>query len=717
MSSALFSNSWYRVAMLRPRLRSQARVLRHIYRGERWHVLQDRASGRFLRLNAAAYGVVAMFDGRRSLADIWKFLCEREGDNAPTQDEIVQLLTQLHQSNVLLTDRPPDLEELDERRRRVYWQKLKQYLANPMSLKIPLYDPDRLLAHLVGSLPRSLLAALPWLWVLLVGSGVAQVMLNWEELTADMAAHAFTPENMLLLLCVFPVLKAIHELGHGLAIKAQGGACHETGLMFLVMAPVPYIDASTATAFADKRQRMLVGAAGMMAETAVAAIAVWFWVSMTPGVGRALLHEVILLAGVTTLVFNLNPLIRFDGYYILADWLEIPNLGQKANQYLGYLVNHHVFGIEEGSPPPLTPGEVPWLLGYAVASFFYRMFIAVAIVLLVATNYFFFGILLALWSAWGMLLQPLWRHARYLVTDAALEGRRQRAIAIVGSAVVAVLLFVGFVPAPDWTMTEGVIWMPETSRVRAPVACFGAEVRVPPGTRVRAGDELLTCSDPELDAQRAQLVERKREIESRVALATTADRVQTQIAYSELTHVDERLVDIDLRREAMTMKSPHDGEFTMVSPGDYPGRYLTRGDVAAYVLDPARYTLLAVVPQAEVDLVRRHTREVELRSVDRIWNLLPAHIVREVPAATSELPSMALSLVGGGKIGLDPTTPSGSEPKALAPLFQFELAFASSAAPKALGNRVHVRFVHYDKPLAAQWYRGVRQLFLKRFAV
>ncbi|MBF0133325.1 MAG: PqqD family peptide modification chaperone [Magnetococcales bacterium] len=714
MSSAIFSNSWYRVAMLRPRLRSQARVWRHFYRGERWFVLQDRASGRFLRINPAAYAVVSLFDGHASLDDIWTLLCERDGDHAPTQDEIVHLLTQLHQANVLLTDRTPDLEEMGERRSKVRWQKLKQYIANPLSLKIPLFDPDRILTLMASLIPRWFLGWLPWLWVMVVISGVIQASMHWDALTGDITARAFSAENILLLWIVFPVLKTLHELGHGLAIKCQGGSCHETGLMFLLMVPVPYVDASATIAFADKRSRMLVGAAGMMVELAVASVALWLWIGLDPGLTRAVLHEIILLAGLTTLVFNANPLIRFDGYYILADALEIPNLSKKSNQFLAYWVKKRLLGLAKTEPPRLTPGEAPWLAVYAIASFFYRMFIAVAIILLVAGSYFFVGVLLALWSAWGMLMQPLWRHLHYLATDVALEGRRVRTFLLAGmGGAVLVLIAVG-VPVPAWTMTEGVIWMPEESRLRASLTCFGEKVLIPPGTYVQGGDKLLTCTDPEMESRYIQLTHQQREVRSRLDMASTFDRLQAQMAILELNYVDEQLADIAARRQAMTMTSPHAGTLVMASPGDFPGRYLKRGDVVGYVLDPERFTLLAVVPQSDVDLVRRHTRLVELRAVDHIWELLTATIVREVPAATSDLPSLALSLQGGGQIGLDPDV---SQPKALAPLFQFELAFSGGVKPGALGNRIYVRFLHDPAPLAAQWYRSLRQLFMKRFAV
>lgn len=722
MSSSLFSSAWYRVAEMRPQLRGHARLTRHHYRGKRWYVLQDQASGRFMRLNPEAHRIVALMDGQRTLAQIWALCCENLGDAAPTQDEVLQLLTQLHQANVLLSERKPDLEDLDTRRRKLGWARLKQYLGNPLSLKLPLWDPDRFLSAVARCLPAGLL---PWLglaWLALVGSGLVGAALHWEELSADISTRIFTSENMLLLAVAFPVLKIIHELGHGLALKLFGNSCHEMGLMFLVAVPVPYVDASQSTALVSKRQRMIVGLAGMMAEMAVASVALWLWAQAQPGVGKAFLHQVLVAAGVSTVIFNANPLLRFDGYYVLADWLEIPNLGQRANQYLGHLIKRHLFRIGADQPatqfhPPLTQREAPWLLSYCLGSFVYRMTVAVAIVLMVAQQFFFIGVLLAIWSAWGTVGAPLVKHLKYLWAHPSLDGRRGWAWTLSLGLTSGLAAIVFLVPVPSWTNTEGVIWMPEQSRARASHACFGTELLVAPGAQVAAGQALLGCSDPELDAQYAQADAKRREIEARLAQAQAMDRLQAQVQEAELRHVRQRLADLRQRREQLAITSPVAGQFVMASPQDFPGRFFERGEQLAYVLQPRSFSLLAVVGQGDVDQVRTRTSRVELRSVENVGRLLAASLDREVPAATNQLPSMALALQGGGSIGLDPAKDqAGQGPQTLNSLFQFELRLLGDELPSAVGQRVHVQFVHPHEPLARQWYRPLRQLFLRSFA-
>ncbi len=714
--SSLFSTSWYRAADLRPRLRRQARVSRHRYRGERWYVLQDQGTGQFLRLNPAAYRVVALMDGERTLDEIWRNVCLTQGDDAPTQDEILQVLSRLHQANVLISDRRPDLGELEERRERTHAAKLRQYLSNPLSLKIPLIDPDAFLTGFVRHIPGP-----AWLWLLLwacvVAAGATGAAYQWHALTNDLTARVFTPDNVLLMALAFPFLKSIHELGHGIAIKAFGGACREMGVMFLVFIPVPYVDASQATAFPQKGRRMLVGAAGMMIETAVASIALLLWDAAEPGLAKAFLHQMVILAGLTTLAFNLNPLLRFDGYYILADWLEIPNLGQKSTQYVGYLVQRYLFGADRLSPPPMTRREPVWLVAYALGSFVYRILVAIAIILLVASQFFFIGVLLAVWAGWSMLGRPVMRALGQLSSSPQLERVRWRAwsITAVLTAVVAWLVFV--VPAPSSTSTEGIIWTTEDARLRAAYPCFGDAVLVAAGARVTKGEPLIACSEPKLDAQILQERAHVAELEARLAEAIRNDRVQVQVVSSELRFGHSRLADLIARRDAMTIVSPHDGTFVMPSPNDFPGRFLGRGEVVGYVIVPSRLTLVTVVPQGEVALVRQRTERVELRTVGDVWNPILARIAREVPAATQDLPSLALSLAGGGNIGLDPQATQGGEMRALTPLFQFELTLYGDALPSTLGRRVFVRFEHGAEPLADQWYRGLRQMFLQRFTV
>lgn len=719
LMSALFSTSWYRLADLVPRLRTQTRIFRHVYRGQRWHVVQDLASGKFLRLNPAAYAVLSRVDGQSTLDEIWKQAIEQLQDDAPSQDEVLQLMTQLNQIGVLTCNRTPDIEELTERAEKARRNRLKQYIANPLALRVPLIDPDRFLQWLIGGIPQWMRPLLLLIWLITLVFGVSLAALHWSELTGDLTRLVFTPEYIFTLILVFPLLKAIHELGHGIAIKLFGGQCHEMGLMFLVMVPIPYVDASHAIAFQSKYQRMLVGAAGMMIELFVASIALWIWTWTQPGLLRVFLHDVVILAGVVTLLFNLNPLLRFDGYYILSDWLEIPNLGNKANQYLGYLLKRYLLRLDRGlQPPRLTPRESGWLISFSLLSFIYRMFIVGMILLFVASQFFVIGVLLAAYAFFLMIIMPLSRTLKTALNDPLISEKRPRLYLVSASILALLVWLLGFQPLPSATFVEGVVWMPEQSQLRAKTDCFGQQLLRRPGL-VEAHESLLYCDEPVLPAELQETRARLMELDAELLLARGTDRVLAQNLLEERSHVEQRILTLEQRMAAFEIQSPHAGDFVMASPDDFVGRWFYRGDVIGYVLDPARFTLLVAVEQADVDRIRRDSVSISMRTADSVHQLHPLGIQRAVPAATRDLPSMALSLQGGGRIGLSPDAVPGSRPQTLNPVFIFELELLQpeNFSVQALGGRVYVRFAHSDEPAAKQVYRILRELFIRRFGI
>src|SRR5262245_59749323 len=390
MSGTFLSQSWHRVTELRPRLRGHVQVLRHRYRGQAWYVVQDNISGRHHRFTPAVYLFVGQMDGRRTVGELWSKVVTQLGDDAPTQDEIIHLLSQLHAADILQCDIPPDASELFERRGSHSRAILRQRFANPMAIKFPLWDPNRFLDRTVD-LFRPLLGcagALVWLAVVLAAFVVAAV--NWPQLSENVTDRILASENLFLLALVFPILKILHELGHGYATKLMGGEVHELGIMMLVLAPVPYVDASDAATFRSKWHRALVGAAGMLVEVFIAALAVLVWAIIEPGTIRSIAYDVMLIAGVSTIVFNANPLLRFDGYYILCDLIEIPNLGFRSNRYWGALIQRFLFGLE-GESSRSTFGERIWFLLYAPSAFVYRLVVLFGIALFVASEFFVIG--------------------------------------------------------------------------------------------------------------------------------------------------------------------------------------------------------------------------------------------------------------------------------------------------------------------------------------
>ena len=715
MDTSFYSNSWYRVAHLRPRLRGHARIHRQQFRGQIWYVLQDRTSGRFHRFTPAAYLVISLMDGRRTVQQIWDLACSRLGDDVLTQDETIRLLAQLHQADVLHGDVPPDIAEMSQRARKQRRRKLAMSFLNPLAIRLPLIDPDEFLDATMP-LARPLLTWFGALLFLVIGGyGLSIVGMHWEELTANITDRVLAAESLLLLLVTYPFVKALHELGHGYAVKKWGGEVHEMGIMFLVFMPVPYVDASAASAFREKWRRVLVGGAGIIVELVLASLAAILWVNVEEGLARAFAFNVMLIGGVSTLLFNGNPLLRFDGYYVLADILEIPNLGNRANRYVGYLLQRRLFGARRAETPATAPREPAWLFSYAIASFCYRVFIVTAIVLFVATKFFVIGVLLAIWSVVMMLGVPLAKHIWFLLTNPVLRGTRGRAFAVCAGAVGAVVAALMFVPLPYATIAEGVVWTPQEAAVHARSGGHVARLYAGPNDRVAEGAPLVQLADPVLDAKVEVLKARAEELRLRLAAVPVNRPAEAKILREQVERAEASLAMFREHQRDLVVRSPGEGRFVLPEPDDVIGRYMRKGQVVGYVADYENPVVQVIVPEDSADLVRNRTRRVEMRFADRMHRVYPAEVERELPAITDRLPSMALSTMGGGDVMMDPTDPENV--RALSRNLQLELSFDEPARVETMGGRVYVRFDHGPEPLADRIYRQVRQLFLKRFNV
>jgi putative peptide zinc metalloprotease protein len=716
MSESLFSPSWYRVADLKPRLRQHAELHRHDYRGKVWFVLQDHAGGRSHRFAPEAYRFIGLMDGERTVQQLWDTYNEQEGDDAPTQDEIIRLLGQLHAADVLICDVTPDSRELLRRYRRSERMKWKQRVRTPLAVRFPLLDPDRFLERTLPYVRFLFTKYGFWVWVLTVGVAATLAGANWGPLTENIVDRALAPQNLFLLWLVYPFVKAIHELFHGYATKVSGGEVHEIGIMLLVLVPVPYVDASSAWGFRDKRRRILVGAIGIMAELFMGAIALFVWLTVEPGIVHTLAYNVMLISGVSTLLFNGNPLLRFDGYYVLADTIEVPNLGNRSNQYLGYLIQRYLFGSEDAVSPADSPGERRWFTFYGIAAFLYRIFILTVIVVYVGGRFFAVGVLLAIWAVTTQVLIPVGKSIKFLASSPRLRKNRRKAVSVTLRIAAVVVFLVFILPIPLWTRAQGVVWAPEQSHLRAEVDGFIEEVLVEDGAAIEAGRALVATTDPFLEARLELLESHQREIRLQLTQAQTIGQVQASILREELAKANADLERAREQVDALVIRSPRAGVFVAPRRQDLPGQFVTKGQVIAYVVDPSDHlTVRAVVSQDRIGLLRERIRRVNVLQSNWDGESFEAELRRAVPGGTQKLPTAALGTAGGGSIAVDPRDRTGTQ--TLERVFEFEVVLPEEAPRDFLGNRVYVRFDHGYEPIGLQLYRSLRQLLLRQFGV
>lgn len=710
--SNTFSDHWYRVADLHPRLRSHVKLDRHCYRDEIWHVLKDPVSGRQHRLNQIGYRIVARLDGRLSVQEIWDLAVADGGDDAPTQPETIALLARLHEGELIQSEATPDVGELFDRADRRQERDRKQR-GNPLSLRVTLFDPTPVLDALAPLAALVLRRWAVWVWLALVVAALVLLVPQGSAVAAYGARHLPTPRMFLILWLVYPVVKTIHEFAHALAVRVWGGEVHEMGISLLVLMPVPFVDASSASGFRERHRRVLVSLMGILAETTLAALAALFWLSAADGVLREIAFATMVIGGVSTLLFNGNPLMRFDAYYALADLIESPGLAPRSNAYWRYLMRRHLMGVAGALPPAVAPGERRWLLGYGLASGLYRVFVTLVIVGWLIGFNLALGVLACAWFFVVMLGAPIRKLLVYVYGDPELAGRRMRAGAWSALILLLPLWLLFLAPFPDSTRADGVVWAPEQAQVRNEGDGFVSSVAVHDGQDVAAGSLILTLRDPTLDAERERLQARLRGLDVAYHNAVFLATAQANAIAQEIRRARAEVARIEARIDALQVRSGTAGRVSLQGQAqDLMGVYLARGTLVAYVLTPEQASIRVVVTEADVARVQQSPGAIEVRLADAASSVLPAQLRAQTPAALRELPSAALGDRAGGGFVTDPADPAGL--RTLEPLFTFDLVLPDHALER-VGGRAWVRFDHGSRPLALQWLRRLQQLFIGEF--
>lgn len=711
MTQPLVSASWYRVATLKPALVPGLRIVRQRVRDQLWHVLVEPGSGRQLRLNPAAYAFAGRCDGRASVEELWQLLLREKGDDAPAQDDVLRLLAQMFRGGMLQFDAAPHLSLLFARREEDEGRKRRAFI-NPLMLRMRLFDPTRMLDRL-APLGRALAgwpAFVVWLALVLLGALAAAIAL--PQLRADALRVLATPSSYAVAWFAYPVVKSLHEHAHALAVRRFGGSVHEVGISLLMLTPAPYVDASAASAFPLARQRALVSAAGIMVELALAALALGAWSVLAPGFARDAAMVLVLICSVSTIVFNANPLVRLDGYHLLCDALQLPNLATRSQAWWASAWRRLV-GMEQALPPgALARGETKWLMAYAPLSWAYRVALLFALVFWVGHHSWLLGALAAAaLLAWGATVG-----VRALLRSAAgapdLASRRRTFATAVGiGGLLLLALFV--VPAPSSVIARGVVWPPEHAQLRPETGGFIAEQVVRDGEAVASGDVVLQLADPELVAEHERSAGERSGLLAQQYQALLHDPARAGDLNEQLERNAAELRHAEAQVAALQVRAQVPGRAVWPREGDMAGVYAKRGTMVGYVLGPHPAQVRMVLRDEDLLRLRGRVRsaEVRLASAPAIAHL--ATLGQEVPAATRELPSAALADRHGGPIAVDPADEDGLRTQL--PVFLLDVVVPDLQASQ-VGGRAWVKLVLPPEPLGWQAVRTLRQWLLRDFS-
>jgi putative peptide zinc metalloprotease protein len=709
-----FSESWYRVADLKVSLHPSVQVSKRRFRGEIWYMFRDPFNNQFFRLRPEAHDFVIRLRSDRTVSEVWEECLNRDPDNAPGQEDVIQLLTQLYFANLLHFEKPADSAKLFERYRKRRQREMQSKLMSILFMRLPLFDPDNLLKQLmpIFRLLISPLGALLWL----VSTGWAiKLVVDRFDMASDQVQGILAPDNLFLLYLGLIVVKTIHEFGHALVCRRYGGEVHTMGVMLLVFTPLPYMDATSSWAFRSRWERALVGAAGMIMEIFVAAIATFVWAYSGEGTLHSLAYNIMFIASVSTVLFNGNPLLRFDGYYILSDLLDIPNLSSRAMKHLRHLVERYAFGYKESFSPAQGRRETVYLTIFAILSGIYRVIVFSGIIFFVADKFLLAGMIMALIGVVTWVVVPLYKFFIYLSTNPRLARTRMRAVLVSAGFLSLLVLFLALIPFPDRFRAPGVMETMQYVQVVNDAPGYLKKVIVPSGRQVSPGMALLEMHDRELELETEAVIGQKKETEALILKALNKETADLEPLQKRLESIDAKLKDLELQRASLTVRAREAGIWVAPRINDLVGSWLDRGGVIGQIVNERSFRFSAVVSQDEAaELFVGGISKVEVRIYGQGETNLAVSKFRIIPYRQEKLPSAALGWRGGGDLAVSVKDETGT--RASEPFFQIYADIVPTPEVLLLhGMSGKLRFTLKPRPLLFQWGHLFRQMLQKRY--
>lgn len=722
MSTAVFSDSWFRIAQARVALPASTKVERQQFGGELWYVLQDTYSHRYFRITPQAYAFISRLTPARTVEETWLEFIAQHPDQAPGQEDVVRVLSQLHVANMLYFQELPDNQAIYRRSQTQRRRELQSKLMGFLYTRIYLFDPDRLLnrcSRLIA-LTTSPAALLAWLAVVL--SGAAAAIENWGALS-DHSQGLFSLSNLPWLFVSLTTMKLLHEVGHAFVCKRYGGEVHAFGVMFLILTPLPYVDTASTWGFKSRYQRAVVSAAGMMVELFLAAIGALVWSQTSAGIVNSLAYNVMVVGSVSSLLFNGNPLLRFDAYYILADLVDIPNLYQKAQQHWMYLGDRYLLGTPGAESPAHNQRERLWFTFYGAGAFIYRILVSTGIILVVMDQWFLVGMFMATVTALTLLVWPLRKLYAHL-NGPKVAANRRRAVTSAALLLGGLLAFVLFVPFPYSIRAQGVLQANESSVLHTASEAVLVRLAAPSGALLKQGELIAVLGNPELDYEYELARQQASELEVQYRQSLARNRADSAPLEQRIAALAIQMSELERLRQQLTVRAPHAGRWVAAAAlHERSGNWLPRGQALGELVADQRFRFVAVVPQEQADELFRHaSARAQLRLAGQSDITLPIPRYTLIPYQREKLASSALGFAGGGEIAVKPGDQSGEA--SAEPFFEVRAALPAdlkSAQAAGLdllpGLSGTMRVDLPGTPLFAQARKALMQLFQKRYGL
>lgn len=686
---------------LEAQLRQDLEYTRSVFSGEVSYIVRDPMTGRVHRMSPREYAMLRQLSANMKIADAFEaYSAHVETPGEGSEHDFYDFVLQLHDQGLVTLPAPSAaaVYKRHEHRRR---STRRSAAWNFLFLRIPLFSPDAFLERTVH-LARPLFTRAAYVaWAALIAISLLILAARWEEF-CDPLLTVLEVENIPWLLALLVALKVVHEFGHAYACKALGGSVPQMGVVMIVATPLAYVDATSSWRFPRRRDRILVSLAGMYVESILAALALILWAWTGPSLLNTIAYQSFILASFVTVAFNINPLMKFDGYYVLTDLVGVPNLRKRSEEVVAGIVRRFVLGMK-GAGSDFGVRATALLAFFGISCHVYRVFLVLSICAMIAAQFYFVGIFLAAFYVGKSLLTFLVKNARFLLWSPETAPVRVRSLAVATVLFVVLPTAICVVPMRVDVSAVGVVRaeIEESIRVHTP-GFLTDDAGLQSGDEIPAATMLATLQNRDVDSAcdeaAAELQVRKLEHES----ALHADlRVAERVAIARLFADRRRQRCLEQQRE-LDLHNDFEGRILKAHARGRHGQYFEAGDEIAVVASGAR---VAKFLMTEADFVHCNPRVG-----DRVVCTLRASpsesfeaVVDDVAVAgTRFISHPELSTLGGGSIVVDPEKQEAAEP-----YFEVRVRLPEKACPPRYGMILRGRFVSPERPLFEHAYRRV----------
>ncbi|MCG3126933.1 MAG: hypothetical protein CHACPFDD_01788 [Phycisphaerae bacterium] len=699
-------NAAHAASDLAPRLRGvcvnvrrDLEVSRHLFRGKPAYIIRDPYTFQCHRFDLEDYEVLVRIDDRRSLGELFEQLVADDLATSEQEERFYQFVFSLHRLGFLQLPIPDDKALY----RRFEARQKSRTALRPLKLlyaQVPLVNPDAFLNRHVQRVAWLFSGVFFWMWLALVAVASAVALANWRELVQPLNG-ALAARNLPLMWLTLVGLKFFHEMGHAFACKRFGGHVPEMGAYFIMFTPCAYVDATASWGFTRRRERLIVALAGMYIESIFAAVAVFVWAMTQPSLLNSVAYNVIFLASGVTLLFNINPLMRYDGYYILSDLLELPNLRQRAATAAADFFCRVALGIRKRTAACGRLLEA-FLVGFGAAGGAFRLSFVLGIATLIASRLHLPGLILAAVFFGTTAVGLARRFFGYLWFAEETRPVRARAVAVSAVLFAALTATLGLVPVRGWISATGVVHAERESVLHARSPGFLREIHVQGGERVFAGQAIVRLENPELGDQISETDSR---IEAASIRADALRKDDPTLAAREQQQV-ELLTSKRAAQAAdfagLEVRAETAGCIAACYPSDITGRFVARGEPVATVVS-GRTQVRALLTEGDLAAAApRLGAEAAFRFRTQPGEVFRGVVTRIQPVGSRQIQQPALANTGGGQIAVDPSSGAAAQS-----YFELTIDLPDVAANSlALGSTGVVQVASRYEPLATLLYRS-----------